>query len=355
MQGTLHEKDFWKDRRVFLTGHTGFKGSWLSLWLQFLGAKVTGFALPPPNEQVLFCRAKVANDMTSIHGDIRDLPALESALQAANPEVVIHMAAQALVKASYEAPIDTFTTNVIGTANVLEAVRHCRGVQAVINVTSDKCYENREWLWGYRENEALGGHDPYSASKGCAEIVGAAMRASFFPPGSGVGIASARAGNVIGGGDTARDRLVPDLIAAFTTDQAAVIRNPIAIRPWQHVLEPLSGYLLLAEKLVEDGQNHAEAWNFGPRDDDMLPVGTVADALASRWGDNARWIQDQASHPHEAHTLRLDATKARIRLGWQPRWTLDQALDSIVVWHKAALRGEDMRKVTLQQISAWHS
>ena len=347
--------EFWHGKRVFLTGHTGFKGSWLSLWLQTLGAEITGFALPPPDNQALFIRARVADGMTSIHGDIRDLAALETALKAAQPDVVIHMAAQALVRVSYEAPIDTFATNVIGTAHVFEAIRRCLDVRAVVNVTSDKCYENREWLWGYRENEALGGHDPYSASKACAEIVGSAMRASFFPPESSVAIASARAGNVIGGGDTARDRLIPDLVTAFAADRPAVIRNPLAIRPWQHVLEPLAGYLLLAEKLVEEGPRHAEAWNFGPRDQDMLSVGTIADAMAARWGNNARWMQDQSSHPHEAHTLRLDATKARLRLGWQPQWTLDQALDSIVTWHQAALRNEDMRAVTLGQISSWLS
>ena len=347
--------EFWHGKRVFLTGHTGFKGSWLSLWLQTLGAEITGFALPPPDNQALFIRARVADGMTSIHGDIRDLAALETALKAAQPDVVIHMAAQALVRVSYEAPIDTFATNVIGTAHVFEAIRRCSSIRAVVNVTSDKCYENREWLWGYRENEALGGHDPYSASKACAEIVGSAMRASFFPPESSVAIASARAGNVIGGGDTARDRLIPDLVTAFAADRPAVIRNPLAIRPWQHVLEPLAGYLLLAEKLVEEGPRHAEAWNFGPRDQDMLSVGTIADAMAARWGNNARWMQDQSSHPHEAHTLRLDATKARLRLGWQPQWTLDQALDSIVTWHQAALRNEDMRAVTLGQISSWLS
>ena len=355
MQRTLPSQSFWNGKRVFLTGHTGFKGSWLSLWLQTLGAEVTGFALPASGNDALFHRARVSEGMTSIHGDIRDLVTLEAALHNAKPAVVIHMAAQALVRVSYEAPLDTFATNIIGTANLLDAVRRCPGISAVVNVTSDKCYENREWLWGYRENEALGGHDPYSASKACAEIVGAAMRASFFPAGSGVAIASARAGNVIGGGDTARDRLIPDLIAAFAADTPAIIRNPLAIRPWQHVLEPLSGYLLLAERLVEDGSAHAEAWNFGPRDDDMLPVCILADAMTTRWGDNARWMQDQASHPHEAHTLRLDATKSRQRLGWQPCWTLDQALDSIVAWHKASLRHEDMRAVTLGQISAWLS
>jgi CDP-glucose 4,6-dehydratase len=358
MENVGIDKDFWRGRRVFLTGHTGFKGSWLSLWLQSLGAEVTGFALPP-EAKGLFERAQVGTGMTSVIGDIREIEALTNAMTSCRPEVVIHMAAQALVRVSYDDPLMTFATNVMGTANVLEAVRHCPGVHAVINVTSDKCYENREWLWGYRENEPLGGHDPYSASKACAEIVGAAMRSSFFPPDThahhGVAIASARAGNVIGGGDTARDRLIPDIIAAFEAGRPVVVRNPVAVRPWQHVLEPLSGYLMLAEKLSTEGVAYAEAWNFGPRDEDMQPVARIADAMVTRWGAGASWTHDTSIQPHEAQVLRLDCSKVRQRLGWAPRWGLDRALNAIVDWHRAALDGADMRALTLRQIEEWQT
>lgn len=350
--------EFWRGRRVFLTGHTGFKGSWLSLWLQSLGADVTGYALAAEPGS-LFERARVAAGMRSVVGDIQDRAALQHALAAAAPEVVIHMAAQALVRQSYADPLGTFATNILGTACLLDALRHQPGVRALVNVTSDKCYENREWLWGYRENESLGGHDPYSASKACAEIVGAAMRASYFPSEAhgvhGVAIASARAGNVIGGGDTARDRLVPDVLAAFAEARPAIIRNPRSVRPWQFVLEPLAGYLLLAERLYADGVAYAEAWNFGPRDEDMQPVSTLVRSMVAAWGENASWVQDPLTHPHEALTLRLDATKARLRLGWVPRWTLTQTLEAIIDWQRAAMAGKDMHEVTMQQIRAWES
>lgn len=349
---------FWNGRRVFITGHTGFKGSWLSLWLQALGAKITGYALAPDPDG-LFERAQVATGMQSIIADIRDVDGLDTALKNCRPEVVIHMAAQALVRASYAEPLATFATNIMGTANLLEAVRRCPGIRAVINVTSDKCYENREWLWGYRENEPLGGHDPYSASKACAEIVGAAMRASFFAPHDhakhGIAIASVRAGNVIGGGDTASDRLIPDMVRAFSAGKPVILRNPSAVRPWQHVLEPLAGYLLLAEKLYADGPKYAEAWNFGPRDEDMWPVGRIAEAMADRWGNGASWQHDTTTQPHEAQLLRLDCSKARFRLGWKPRWPLDTALDAIVDWQRAALAGADMRSLTLKQIETWQT
>lgn len=347
--------DFWRNRRVFVTGHTGFKGSWLSLWLQSLGAELVGFALPPPDSQALFERARVEQGMTSVFGDIRDQTALELALDEAHPEIVIHMAAQALVRASYEDPLSTFETNVIGTARVLDAVRRCPSVRAVINVTSDKCYENREWPWSYRENDRLGGHDPYSASKACAEIVGAAMRASFFPPDSRVAIASARAGNVIGGGDTARDRLIPDILAAFAAGRPAIVRNPNAVRPWQHVLEPLSGYLMLAERLYVDGAACADAWNFAPREEDMQPVAAIASAMAQRWGENASWTHDASPQPHEAYTLRLDAAKAHRYLGWRPRWSLSRTLDAIIDWQRATLGDADMHTFTLHQIGQWQS
>lgn len=348
---------FWHGKRVFLTGHTGFKGSWLALWLQSLGADVAGFALVPPSQPSLFERARVGDGMSSIIGDIRDREALAQEVAAHRPEIVIHLAAQALVRASYDDPVGTFATNVMGTVHLLDAVRRTPGVRAVVNVTSDKCYENREWLWGYRENEALGGHDPYSASKGCAEIVGSAWRRSFFPAAShaqhGVALASARAGNVIGGGDWARDRLLPDILAAFSGGRPVLIRHPAATRPWQHVLEPLAGYLMLAERLLTDGPAFADAWNFGPRDDDVWPVARIVAAMAERWGDGATWTQDAAPQVHEARELRLDCSKARQQLGWQPRWRLERGLDAIVDWHRADLAGADMNTFTLRQIAEW--
>jgi CDP-glucose 4,6-dehydratase len=349
-------KTFWEGRRVLITGHNGFKGSWLSVWLQSLGAEVTGIALAP-EINCLFELASVGSGMHTIVGDIRDADTVQKAMISSSPEAIIHLAAQSLVRVSYEEPLTTFATNVMGTANVLEAVRHCPSVRAVVNVTSDKCYENREWIWGYRENEAMGGHDPYSASKACAEIVGAALRSSFFPPTEyarhGVAIASARAGNVVGGGDTARDRLIPDIVAAFAAGRSAIVRNPAAVRPWQHVLEPLSGYLMLAEKLYVEGAAYAEAWNFGPRDEDMQPVARIADAMVKRWGDGACWTTTTGSQPHEAQVLRLDCSKAVHRLGWVPRWTLDHALDAIVDWHRTAISKANMHEFTLKQIEAW--
>lgn len=351
--------EFWNGRRVFLTGHTGFKGSWLSLWLKSLGANLAGYALDPPTNPSLFKRARVADGMESTIGDIGDRKTLAKAIAAHRPEIVIHMAAQAIVRASYDDPVGTMATNVMGTVHLLDAVRQVSGIRAVINVTSDKCYDNREWIWGYREGEPLGGNDPYSASKGCAEIVGHAFRHSYFPPERyaehGVALASARAGNVIGGGDWARDRLIPDLVAAFASGRPAVIRNPLSVRPWQHVLEPLSGYLLLAEKLVADGPSFAEAWNFGPPTDDAMPVERVVDTMVMRWGEHASWRREQALQPREANTLRLDCTKAKLRLGWQPHWTLNQGIDAIVDWYRAELAGADMNEFTLRQIDAWQA
>lgn len=347
---------FWEGRRVFLTGHTGFKGSWLSLWLQSLGAELTGYALAPePAGRSLFELARVAGGMRSIIGDLRDASALERELKAARPEVVIHMAAQALVRESYATPIETYAVNVMGTAHLLEAVRRVPGVRAVVSVTTDKCYENREWAWAYRETDHLGGFDPYSSSKAGAELVTAAYRSSFFNPAQhaqhGVAIATARAGNVIGGGDLARDRLVPDILAALGRGEPVRIRNPAAIRPWQHVLEPLSGYLRLAEALASpDGAAYGEAWNFGPSDDDARPVQWIVEHLLDRWGDSAGWVRDTEPQPHEAHYLKLDCSKARARLGWAPQWDLATALTSIVDWQRAANAGSDMRIATLAQI-----
>ncbi|GAA3722719.1 CDP-glucose 4,6-dehydratase [Sphingomonas cynarae] len=332
---------FWAGKRVFLTGHTGFKGSWLSLWLQAMGAKVTGFALAPPTSPSLFDVARVADGMTSIIGDIRDAAALEAALVAADPELVLHMAAQPLVRASYDDPVGTYATNVMGTVHLLEAVRRAPSVRACVVVTTDKCYENREWVWGYREDEPMGGYDPYSNSKGCAELVISAYRRSFLTA-QGIALASGRAGNVIGGGDWATDRLIPDILRAVESGSPVMIRNPLAIRPWQHVLEPLSGYLVLAEALCHDAANAAQAWNFGPRDDDARPVQWIVERMCDAWGEGATWTRDESVQPHEAHYLKLDISKARAGLHWQPRWTLAETLDSIVAWHRAWLAGADM-------------
>ena len=343
---------FWRGKRVFLTGHTGFKGGWLSLWLQQLGAEVRGFALAPTEPHSLFKEARVADGMGSIFGDVRDLGALKAALAAFRPEIVIHMAAQPLVRQSYADPVETYATNVMGTVHLLEAVRAAPGVRAVVNVTTDKCYENKEWAWGYREDEPMGGHDPYSSSKGCAELVSAAYRRSFFDQG-GPALATARAGNVIGGGDWATDRLVPDILRAFECGEPVVIRNPLSTRPWQHVLEPLAGYLVLAQRLHADGAAFAEGWNFGPRDEDARPVQWVVEQLVERWGQGARWQLDGGHHPHEAHFLKLDISKARSRLGWEPRWRLADALRHIVDWHQAWRGGHDVRALCLAQVDAY--
>jgi len=351
--------EFWRGKHVFLTGHTGFKGSWMSLWLQSLGAELTGFALQPPTQPSLFKEANIADGMQTVIGDIRDLALLQQAMQAAQPEIVIHMAAQPLVRYSYQNPVETYSTNVMGTVHVLEAVRNTPGVKSVVNITTDKCYENREWIWGYRENEPMGGYDPYSNSKGCAELVSAAYRSSFFNPQShsqhGVALATVRAGNVIGGGDWAQDRLLPDILAAFEQGQIVSIRNPHAIRPWQHVLEPLRGYLTLAERLYEHGSNYAEGWNFGPNDEDAKPVGWIIKKMAEMWGDGVQWQIDSGEHPHEAAYLKLDSSKARSRLDWYPALRLDDALKLIVDWAKQRQEGADIRQITLAQIKAYQT
>ena len=343
---------------MLITGHTGFKGSWLSLWLQSMGAQVTGFALAPPTNPSLFEVAGIEKGMTSVIGDIRDPVHLRAVFAEHRPEIVIHMAAQPLVRYSYIEPVETYSTNVMGTVNLLEAVRATPGVRAVVNVTTDKCYENREWAWGYRENEPMGGYDPYSSSKGCAELVTAAYRNSYFHPSTfndkhSTAIATARAGNVIGGGDWAEDRLIPDIMRAIAEGRPVNIRNPYAIRPWQHVLEPLSGYLLLAQKLYEEGPAFAEGWNFGPNDEDAKPVQWIVERLTKSWGEGASWVLDGGEHPHEAHYLKLDCSKAKARLDWHPRWHLDAALDKIVEWQKNYLQGADMRTVTLEQIDTY--
>lgn len=352
---------FWQQRRVFVTGHTGFKGSWLALWLERLGARVTGYSLPEPtSDPSLFELARVAEGMTaSLAGDVRDLDSLSRALNGARPEVVIHMAAQSLVRRSYQDPAGTYATNVMGTVNLLEAARRAEGLRAVLVVTTDKCYENREWVWGYRETDRLGGRDPYSNSKACAELVTDAYRRSFFgaEESNAAAVASARAGNVIGGGDWAEDRLLPDIFRAAAEGREVQIRNPDAVRPWQHVLEPLSGYLLLAENLCgERRAEFAEGWNFGPSDEDARPVSWVVGRIAERWGDALRWSRDAgAHHPHEARSLRLDCSKSRELLRWRPRWTIERALDATVEWYRSQAAGADARRLCADQIDAYQN
>lgn len=346
---------FWKNKRVFVTGHTGFKGSWLSLWLQQLGAIVTGYSLKPPTTPNLFEVANVVDNMTSIEGDVRDLNSLKKALSNTKPEIVIHMAAQSLVRPSYDDPIETYETNVMGTLKLFEAVRHQKSVKAVLNVTSDKCYENLEWEWGYRENDALGGYDPYSNSKGCSEMVTAAFRSSFFHKNNyhhhGVAIASARAGNVIGGGDWATDRLIPDIFRSICANQDVLIRNPKAIRPWQHVLEPLGGYLLLLEKLYLSNGLFSEAWNFGPEDSDAKPVEWITKEILQSWKKNINFkIEAENNDLHEANFLKLDCSKAKTKLHWSPHWDIKETINRVCLWYQAFLDKEDMKSFTINQI-----
>ncbi|PMM49039.1 CDP-glucose 4,6-dehydratase [Vibrio breoganii] len=346
--------DFWQGKKVFVTGHTGFKGGWLCLWLQEMGAVVKGYSLPAPTTPSLFEEAKVWERMLTEEGDIRDFTHLRQVMSEFEPEIVFHMAAQPLVRLSYDEPMETYSTNVMGTVYLLEAVKQVGGVKAVVNITSDKCYENREWVWGYREDEAMGGYDPYSNSKGCAELVASSYRQSFFNKDKynehGCALASVRAGNVIGGGDWADDRLIPDMLNAFSNGQSVEIRSPYAIRPWQHVLEPLSGYLTIAEYLYLQGSDFAEGWNFGPKEEDAKPVEWIVERLVQLWGDDAKWFLSEGEHPHEAHYLKLDCSKAKMRLNWQPVWDLNTTLEKIVGWQKAWLGKEDMKQYTINEI-----
>ncbi|EKD53788.1 MAG: hypothetical protein ACD_60C00153G0008 [uncultured bacterium] len=350
--------DFWRKKRVFLTGHTGFKGSWLSLWLQALGANVTGYALPPKTEPNLFSLASIDQAVTSVFGDIRNLNFLKETITKAKPDIIFHLAAQPLVRYSYQHPVETYETNVMGTVNILEALRMSDSAKVLINITTDKCYENKEWHWGYREIDPMGGHDPYSNSKGCAELVTSAYRNSYFnamdEENFQKGIASVRAGNIIGGGDWSDDRLIPDMMKAFMKGKKPLIRFPNAIRPWQHVLEPLFGYLLLAEKIFFAPKQYAEAWNFGPHDKECQPVSSVANQVCEVWGDNAAWEQSTEQHAHEASFLKLDIAKAQSRLHWHPRFTLQEAIDATVSWYKSWQRGDHMRDVTLAQIERYN-
>lgn len=351
------DRSFWKGRNVFLTGHTGFKGSWLSLWLDALGARVTGYALDPPTQPNLFEQARVGAVVHSICADIRDFDRLKAELSRCSPDVVIHMAAQSVVRRGYQDPMETYSTNVMGTVCLLESLRTLKHPCVVVNVTSDKCYANKEWVWGYRENEPMGGRDPYSNSKGCAELVNAAYRESFFPPGSfeqhRIALASARAGNAIGGGDWTSPQLIPDLMKAFLTGQAGLIRNPTAVRPWQFVLEPLRGYLMLAERLAGDPVRFASAWNFGPAEADARPVAWLADELARSWGTQASWSRDAAAHPHETNFLNLDTSRARTLLGWHPALPLQQALQWTVEWYRAFEARADLARFTRMQIEQY--
>lgn len=342
--------DFWRNKRVLLTGHTGFKGGWLSLWLQSMGANLHGLSLAPATNPNLFTAANISSGMASTFGDIRDYETVRNVVAQFKPEIVIHMAAQPLVRRSYENPIETYSTNVMGVVYVLETLRQTSSVRVVLNVTTDKCYENREWVWGYREDEPMGGFDPYSSSKGCSELITSAYRRSYFEK-SGVGLATARAGNVIGGGDWSSDRLIPDTLRSFEMGEPVVIRNPAATRPWQHVLEPLSGYLILVERLWDDPKRFSEGWNFGPLDKDVQPVSLVVDTLAKKWGSGVSWEINKSSTPHEANLLKLDISKAQQYLDWVPRWSLDVALEKVVKWHQGRLGGRIPRSLCEEQIS----
>jgi CDP-glucose 4,6-dehydratase len=352
MEALVMNSAFWRGKRVLVTGHTGFKGNWLAVWLRELGAVVGGVALPPATTPNLFELAQDADDPHSVFADIRDLEAVKSAFRKFRPEIVLHLAAQAIVRASYQDPVGTYATNVMGTIHVLEAAR-ASDVRVLVNVTSDKCYDNREWARGYQETDRLGGKDPYSSSKACAELVMAAYRTSFFSGADPTGVASARAGNVIGGGDWAQDRLIPDIVAAILRDQPVMVRNLDAVRPWQHVLEPLSGYLLLAERLWDDPKRFSSEWNFGPDPDSVRPVRWLVECIGSHWGGPVKWIAQPGEHPHEARLLALDSSKARTELGWSPRWTLDRAAAALVEWYKAFDRGVPIRPVMVDQITAF--
>jgi CDP-glucose 4,6-dehydratase len=333
-----------------VTGHTGFKGGWLSLWLQALGSDVSGLSLGVPTTPSIYELARVGGGMSAeADADIRRPEAVDEAVERLDPEIVIHMAAQSLVRLSFEQTRETFDTNVMGTVNVLDAVRRAPNVRVVVNVTSDKCYENRGWEWGYREDEPMGGHDPYSSSKGAAELVTSAYRRSFFSDVEGTRLASARAGNVIGGGDWGAERLVSDMARAVIADETLHIRSPTSVRPWQHVLNPLSGYLLLAQSLWKSPEL-AGGWNFGPPDGDGVSVADIVEGMRARWSQKPRWEHDSGPHPPEAHQLKLDSSRARLRLGWRPLVSLSSALDSIVDWYDAYMAGADMRILTLDQI-----
>lgn len=345
-------QSFWSDKRVLITGHTGFKGTWLSTWLARVGANVTGFALPPDTEPSMYAMVRDRVPITSIDGDLRALQDVEDAVRRADPEIVVHMGAQALVRRGYQDPVATFATNVSGTVHLLDAIHRLAKPEAVVIVTTDKCYENKEWYWPYREDDTLGGYDPYSSSKACTELVTAAYRSSFYRN-RGCGLASGRAGNVIGGGDWSADRLVPDLVKSFEVGTPALLRNPKAIRPWQHVLDALSGYMLLAENLASSPETFGQAWNFGPNEESIATVEQVANNAALKWSESACWTLDETANPHETHLLKLDSSKAKAALGWQPKLDLAMAVDWTIGWYKAANTGKDITDLTFDQIDAY--
>ena len=349
MEGLEVTPSFWRERRVLVTGHTGFKGAWLSLWLAELGARVLGYALPPATTPDLFAQLGIDRRIRSVIADIRDGKRLLAAGRELEPEIVLHLAAQSLVRSSYDAPIETFDVNVMGTAHVLEAARQLPSVKAVVIVTTDKCYENREWDWGYREVDAIGGHDPYSTSKACAELVTASYRKSFLAK-SSVGVASARAGNVIGGGDWAKDRIIPDLVRGATVGEPVVVRNPQSTRPWQHALDVLRGYLVLAERLYSEPARYSEAWNFGPTPDDVRSVSELATLMCEHWGTGAAWRHEPTIQQHEARSLTLDSTKARTVLHWKPRLSFEQSVRWTVDWYRTHRDRGDLIATTLDQI-----
>tara|TARA_Y100001951_G_scaffold103371_2_gene112064 strand:+ start:27557 stop:28639 length:1083 start_codon:yes stop_codon:yes gene_type:complete len=354
MAGVVLSDAFWRGKRVLLTGHTGFKGSWLAMKLNAWGAQVTGYALPPDATPCLSQVAGVDALIDGRHGDLRDIHALHAVVNEVKPEIVLHLAAQALVRRGYEDPLGTYSSNVMGTLNLLETVRLVGGVRACVVVTTDKVYANQEWAWPYRENEALGGHDPYSSSKACCELLVQSFAASYFPPARhgehGLAVATARAGNVLGGGDFAVDRLVPDILASWDAGRPVVLRYPDAVRPWQHVLEPLAGYLQLAQGLYEQGTLFQGAWNFGPTDADCCSVAELVAAMSRLWPD-APGFSLQPVSLHEAGMLRLDSSKARQLLGWRPRWGLQQCLEQTLAWHQAWKRGDEVCSLSLQQIA----
>jgi len=347
----LIDREFWHGKRVFLTGHTGFKGSWLSLWLYSLGVTVKGYSLIPPTSPSLFKEANIKSICDSQIGDILNFEVLKKSIADFNPDVLIHMAAQPLVRYSYDAPIETYETNVMGTVNVLESARFCKNLKAIVNITTDKCYENDGRYAGYKEDDQMGGYDPYSSSKGCAELVTSTYRRSFLQE-KGIGLASVRAGNVIGGGDWADDRLIPDILRSFENNESVVIRNPKATRPWQHVLEPLSGYLILAEKLYKNQKKYSEGWNFGPNEKDVKPVDWILNKMVNRWPDSS-WKLDHNSNPHESDFLKLDISKVKSKLGWKPVWELSYTLEKIIDWHKAWLDKENMQTICLAEIEEY--
>jgi len=346
------DPNFWLSKNVLITGHTGFKGTWLSIWLQMMGANVSGISLNPLYEPSLFYESGIENSIRSYISDIRDHKAMKSFIQDINPEVVIHMAAQPLVRDSYENPIKTYETNVMGTISILESIRDLQNIRAFINVTTDKCYENNEWCWGYRETDALGGHDPYSASKACSEIITKSYERSFFHN-MQIGVATVRAGNVIGGGDWSKDRLIPDVLYSLQKKESLIIRNPNSTRPWQHVLEPLAGYLILAERLYLENSSFSGAWNFGPNDSDARPVSWIVERMSEKWGCEPNYLFDNKENPHEANFLKLDISKSKNFLQWEPRWSIDNSLDKVIEWHKEWIEGKDIRKLCEEQIKSF--